>query len=288
MFRNNKELNIKPSKYDIYILWNYPIICLYIFILWIFIPNSYIESSSFLVELSSIFDDILPAIENTANISYHYGLYYKMKLSLVLGIFIGVIMFLPTLYFFSKIYLSSLGIIKSSNKKYISKYILKSPAYFGRFILSILGFLFIFLINDFLYFSSTYSNIFYLNKLYYGTNFIMSIFIIQGLFFSIMCFIVYSLEVIAYFYKLKNRDKFLSKEEFEIYFIVNERYKKEIQSRYKKTFFQKFKNMLLLREYDEKIFENISTQEEKEIKEKIQKEVKLELEKKREKKGKKN
>ena len=108
----------------------------------------------------------------------------------------------------------------------------------------------------------------------------MSIFIIQGLFFSIMCFIVYSLEVIAYFYKLKNRDKFLSKEEFEIYFIVNERYKKKIEKMYKKTFCQKFKNMLLLREYDEKIFENISTQEEKELKEKIQKEVKLELEKK--------
>ena len=284
MLKNNTK-KLKPDLYHILNLHKLPNLSFYFCIVYVFITDSYIEHTPFLVQFASIFDDILPAIENTANISYHYGLYYKMKLSLVVGIFIGLIMFFPTLYLFGKIYLSSLGFIKSCDKKYISKYLLKSPAYKIR-IFSHIVFIFITILGLFIfYFLSDDYNGYPIQDLMYG--FIgVSFFSIVMFIFFIFYLIFLIFETFSYFYKLKNIDKFLSKEEFEIYFIVNERYKKEIQSRYKKTFFQKFKNMLLLREYDEKIFENISTQEEKEIKEKIQKEVKLELEKKREKKDK--
>ena len=114
LFKKKKK-ELKPSDYFPFRSNTFFAIIVYLMIIYTFIPNSYIESSSFLLELSSIFDDILPAIENTANISYHYGLYYKMKLSLVVGIFIGLIMFFPTLYLLSKIYLSSLGIINAKD-----------------------------------------------------------------------------------------------------------------------------------------------------------------------------
>ena len=278
---NNKEQESRPYNYkvlNVYNLFNY--LFYFLVIIYIFIPNSYIESSRFLVEFSSIFDDIFPGIQSRADISDYYGLYYKMKLGMVLGIFIGGVLFLPMIYIFTKIYLSSLGISKIYYKKYLCKYTSKSPSFDSR-ISSSLFFVFI-TVSGFYFFY--FKIISYsggpTDRLYYGTSFGVSLIGIPIFSFFIFSLFYFIFELFVYFYKLKNRDKFLSKEEFELYFIVNERYKKIIETRYKKTFCQKFKNILLFRIYDEKIFENISTQEEKELKEKIQKEVKLELEKK--------
>ncbi len=195
----NKNIINKYFKYSIWI-----IILIYFPIL--IIDDSFIKSSSYLIEFSNLFSSIFPNIENNAIKAGHYDLYNKMKLVLTMNIFLIILTFITFFSVLGKIYLCSLGLLKCSNS-FIIKNIQDNNINFKDtlFILSFSLFLFFAIRSKYLgELNTSYSDTF-TSSLIYGNSITLVAYGISGYLFVVF-FVVSILNIFVILYlKLRSR-----------------------------------------------------------------------------------